>query len=122
MSTVEAWITDTEYIINDTGTVTATVLSSTIDYSAIPINLNGGTVTVETKSVQIQAYSGMMDKSKKGLLADASHFFLFPLTSSIAVAHRITLSGSSDYYEVLRVDRPEEHTEVYTKKVENRDT
>ncbi len=111
-------IADTQRLLQSGG-VSVTVHSQAYNYDNIPSTRKASS-TVETKTVHIFPKSGSGSRDEKGLLAEATHQIMFPLTSSVAVGHRIYQSGETDFFQVLRVDSFEDHKEIRARKVENR--
>ena len=122
MSHVDNWRADTVRILSeDEGGKVVTVTAPAYDFGSQPAAETASS-TIETSTVQIFPLEriGRLEKDPKGLVAEATHYILFPFTSSIAVAHRIREADASDYYEALSVGGYEDHKEVLAKLVENR--
>lgn len=118
MSYTSTWAADTQTLLSSGG-VSVSVYSATFDYSVHPAKPDASSL-VETKTVHIYPIRGDLRKDLKGIAAGSTHKIMFPLTSTVAVTHKIRKSGKTDYYEALHVAAYEDHNEVWAKKVENR--
>jgi hypothetical protein len=114
-----SWTADTDWILAESGSVVVTVYSASFNHSATipPTEI---TTVVETSTVYLFPKSGMLKKDSRGQIIDQLDLIIFPGTSDIAVTHRIFPSGTTEYYEVERVDDYLGHKEIHAKKVEGR--
>jgi hypothetical protein len=114
-----SWTADTDWILDESGSVVVTVYSASFNHSAT-IPPTETTTVVETSTVYLFPRSGMLVKDERGQIIDKLDMIVFPSTSDIAVTHRIFESGTTEYYEVERVDDFHGHKEIHAKKVEGR--
>lgn len=113
-----SWSGDTDKLL--TGGTVVIVKNITSVYTSTSVTPATSTTIIETATVLIFPKRGAFKKEIKGRVVESTHLSFFPMTSSVAVDHRIYESGETDYHEVMHVGSYDGHKQVYTQKVENR--
>lgn len=113
-----SWADDTNYILEESGSVTLIVYSASFNHAAIPPTETE--TLVESSTVYLFPRAGELVKDERGQIIDKLDLIIFPQTTSVAVTNRMYESGSVNYFEVKRVDNLLGHTEVHARKVDGR--
>lgn len=116
-----SWADDTDWILtNESGSIVVTVYSASIYHTSTSVIPTQSNTVIETATVYLFPRKGMLKKDDRGNIIDQLDMILFPNTSDVSVTHRIYKSGSSNYFEVERVDSRLGHKEVHAKLVKGR--
>lgn len=113
-----SWADDTNAILEESGSVTLIVYSASFTHTAIPPTETE--TLIESSTVYLFPSAGDLIKDERGQVIGKLDLIIFPQTTSVAVTNRAYESGSTEYFEVKRVDNLLGHTEVHARKVNGR--
>ena len=110
---------DTLTIIRDSGEKQVTVLSATVSFTS-GRSWRSGTTAVWTGTCLIFPSHGTFVRAPNGETKDSDHKGYFPLSSTVAVGHRIVEVGQTEYFLVELVKTWEDQRALLLNFVEGR--